>query len=78
LKSLRFTYRTTGSPSASSDDCEVDIGRQTRNTWTHAIACFLMIIGSAILLELQRAQILQIDETPVDYLSPGHGSAKQG
>ena len=57
---------------------EVDIGRQTLNTWTHAFASFLLIIGSAILLELRRSQILQIDETPIDYLSPGHGSAKQG
>jgi transposase len=55
-----------------------DIGRQTLNTWTHAIARHLIFIGQAILLELRLAGILQIDETPIDYLSPGHGSTKQG
>lgn len=56
----------------------VDIGRQTLNTWTHAIARHLMSIGRALLGELRQASALQVDETPIEYLSPGHGSTKQG
>jgi transposase len=55
-----------------------DIGRQTLNTWTHATAEFLKPIDQAIKLEVLQATELQIDETPIDYLSPGHGSTKEG
>jgi transposase len=55
-----------------------DIGRQTLNTWTHATAEFLKPIDQAIKREVLRATELQIDETPIDYLSPGHGSTKEG
>lgn len=57
---------------------EVDIGRQTLNTWTHKIADFLTPIGDAIKSSLRKATALQIDETTTDYLDPGHGSVSTG
>ena len=52
-----------------------EVSRQTINQWTHAIARHLAPIGEA---ELTGANVLQIDETPIDYLSPGHGRTKTG
>ncbi len=56
----------------------IDIGRQTLNTWTHATARHLAPIGHAIREEILQASELQIDETPIDYLDPGHGSTREG
>ena len=56
----------------------VDIGRQTINAWTHATAAHLNPLGKAIKAEVLRATELQVDETPIEYLKPGHGSAKLG
>jgi len=57
---------------------DVDIGRQTLNAWTHATAGHLTPIGKAIKAEVLQASELQVDETPIEYLKPGHGSTKQG
>ena len=57
---------------------DIDIGRQTLNTWTHATARHLSPVGQAIRAELLQATELQIDETPIDYLDPGKGSTKEG
>ena len=57
---------------------QVEIGRQTLNTWTHAAARHLSSIGRAIKQEILSATELQIDETPIDYQAPGHGSVKEG
>lgn len=57
---------------------DIDIGRQTLNTWSHATASFLKPIDQAIKSEVLQATELQIDETPIDYLCPGHGSTKEG
>ena len=57
---------------------DIDIRRQTLNTWTHATARHLIPIGRAIKAELLLAGELQIDETPIDYLDPGHGSTREG
>jgi transposase len=57
---------------------EIDIGRQTLNAWTHAAAEFLKPIGRAIKAEVLQAPELQADETPIEYLKPGHGSTKTG
>lgn len=54
------------------------ISRQTLNQWTHAGTAVLAPIGEAILRELRLAEIIQADETPMDYLDPGHGSTSQG
>lgn len=56
----------------------VELTRQTINGWTHAAAEHLAPIGAAILRELREAEVLQIDETPGDYLAPGTGSTGQG
>lgn len=56
----------------------VELSRQTINGWTHAAAEHLAPIGTAILRELREAEILQIDESPGDYLAPGTGSTGQG
>jgi len=58
--------------------CGVDLSRQTLNQWHHATARHLQPIGQAILREIQKAKELQIDETPVDFLEPGHGRARKG
>ena len=56
----------------------IEIGRQTLNSWTHATARHLAPIGRAIKQEILQATELQIDETPIDYLDPGHGSTREG
>ena len=58
--------------------CDVDIGRQTLNGWHHAAARHLAPIGAAIKAELLQTTELQIDETPIDYLDPGHGETRTG
>ena len=55
-----------------------ELSRQTINQWTHAVAAHLRPIGEAIKAELTDAAVLQIDETPASYLSPGHGKSKTG
>ena len=56
----------------------IDIGRQTLNTWTHATLRHAEPVGDAVRDELLEAVALQIDETPVDYLDPGHGATREG
>jgi len=56
----------------------IDIGRQTLNTWTHSTARHLAPIDRAIRAEILQASELEIDETPIDYLDPGHGSVREG
>ena len=57
---------------------QVELSRQTINGWTHAAAAHLSPIGEAIAAELSEAEVLQIDESPMDYLNPGHGKTSQG
>ena len=57
---------------------EAQIGRQTLGGWAHAVAEHLRPIGGAIKEELFEANCLEVDETPIDYLCPGHGKTKQG
>ena len=56
----------------------VHIGRQTLNAWSHAVAEHLSPIAEAIKEELFHAVCLQVDETPIKYLSPGLGQAQNG
>jgi transposase len=56
----------------------IDIGRQTLNTWTHATARHLGPINQAIRAGILQANELEIDETPIDYQDPGHGSVREG
>ena len=61
---------------------QADIGRQTLNTWTHVtarhLARHLAPIDQAIRAEILQATDLEIDETPIDYLEPGHASVRLG
>lgn len=57
---------------------EAQIGRQTLGGWAHAVAEHLLPVGEAIKAELFEASCLEVDETPIDYLCPGHGKTKQG
>lgn len=54
------------------------LSRQTLNEWTHAAARHLRPIVAAIKEEIRNAGVLQIDETPADYLIPGMGQAAKG
>jgi len=58
--------------------CGVELSRQTINTWSHAAAAWLMPIGQAIKRELLGNEVLQVDETPIRYLNPGHGKCSRG
>lgn len=57
---------------------DVELDRRTINAWTHAAADHLAPIGEAIKQELSQAEILQIDESPGDYIVPGLGRTKKG
>ena len=57
---------------------DIHLGRQTLNSWFHATAGHLQPLGPAIKAEVLDTSDLQVDETPIDYLSPGHGSTKEG
>lgn len=54
------------------------ICRQTLTRWTHAAAAHLTPVAEAIRAELFEADVLQVDETPIKYLSPGHGRTREG
>jgi transposase len=57
---------------------KIELRSSTINAWSCAAAKHLAPIGLAIRDELLGASYLQGDETPIDYLSPGHGKTKQG
>ena len=57
---------------------QIEIGPATLNAWSCAAARHLAPAGLAIRDELVRASYLQVDETPIDFLSPGHGKTRQG
>lgn len=56
----------------------VALSRSTINAWVHAAAEHLKPVGEVLKASLARSRILQIDETPMKYLSPGLGKAAQG
>lgn len=47
-----------------------ELGRQTLNLWTHAAVGHLEPLRAVIQDELRSAEVIQIDETPMHYLSP--------
>ena len=55
-----------------------ELSRQTLNTWTHAAVRHLEPLRAAITNELRLAEVIQIDETPMFYLSPGLGRTARG
>jgi len=56
----------------------IEMPRQKLNRWNRAIAQRLRPIWEAIKCEMLASRYLQIDETPIRYLEPGHGKTKQG
>ncbi len=52
--------------------------RQKLNRWNRAIAQRLRPVWEATKREMLASRYLQIDETPIRYLEPGHGKTKQG
>ena len=55
-----------------------EVSRSTLNTTAFSVANLLAPVVGAIRDELLDSEVLQIDETPIDYLSPGKGSTAQG
>ena len=56
----------------------VQISHKTINKWVHAAASHLAPIAASIGQELRSSNLLQVDETPMDYLQPGCSCSFQG
>jgi len=56
----------------------VILSRKTMCGWVWRTANWLRIIYEALRTEVFEAAYLQADETPIRYISPGHGKAKTG
>jgi transposase len=57
---------------------DIGIGRNTMCHWAGVCATWLEPLYNLMAAELRRQDWLGADETPIDYLSPGHGKTKQG
>lgn len=56
----------------------VELPRQTMAQWVGVAADWLRLIYEAISAEVTSGGYLQVDETPIRYLAPGHGKTKLG
>lgn len=56
----------------------VELSRQTLAGWIDLVGDWLQPIYGHLRAEVFQAGYVQIDETPVRYLAPGHGKTKQG
>jgi transposase len=56
----------------------VNLPRQTLTRWVALAAEWLQPIYEQIRTGVMAGGYVQVDETPVEYLAPGHGSTKQG
>jgi hypothetical protein len=54
------------------------LSRQVMAEWVRIAAEWLEPVYRQMRLNLLRGGYVQVDETPVDYLEPGHGRARQG
>jgi transposase len=54
------------------------LSRKTMCGWVWRTANWLRIIYEALRLEVLAAVYLQVDETPIGYICPGHGKTKKG
>lgn len=57
---------------------DIGIGRNTMCHWAGVCAQWLEPLHKLMAADLRRQDWLGVDETPIDYLSPGHGRTKQG
>jgi transposase len=56
----------------------INIPRNTLSHWMEVAADRLQPLWNLLKTDLRDASYIKVDETPIDYLSPGHGSTKQG
>ncbi|MBM4164082.1 MAG: IS66 family transposase [Lentisphaerae bacterium] len=54
------------------------LSRKTMCVWVWRTANWLRVIYEQLRLEVLEADYLQVDETPVGYICPGHGKTKKG
>jgi transposase len=57
---------------------DVKIPRQTMVRWIQLAAFWLKPIYEEMREDIMKSKYLQVDETPIKYLKPGHGKTKQG
>ena len=57
---------------------QVELSRQTLARWVRLAADWLKPIYEQIRTGVMAGGYVQVDETPVDYLEPGHGRVRQG
>lgn len=57
---------------------QVHLPRQTLARWVELAADWLRPVYEAIRTGVMAGGYVQVDETPVEYLAPGHGTTKQG
>lgn len=58
--------------------CGVHLPRQTLDRWVDLTAGWFKPIYHQILAAVLQGGYIQVDETPIDYLDPGFGRARQG
>jgi transposase len=56
----------------------VDLSRQTLAGWVELAAGWLQLVYDSIRTGVLAGGYVQVDETPVEYLEPGHGRTRQG
>ena len=56
----------------------LNLSRQSLARWVELSADWLQPIYEQIRTGVMSGGYVQVDETPVDYLEPGHGKTKQG
>jgi transposase len=57
---------------------KINLPRQTLARWMELCADWLMPIYQHIRTGVMAGGYVQVDETPIEYLAPGHGQTKQG
>jgi transposase len=57
---------------------KINLPRQTLARWMELAADWLRPIYESIRTGVMAGGYVQVDETPIDYLAPGHGKASQG
>ena len=56
----------------------LELGRNTMCHWAAVCADWLEPLYKLLASDLRKKAWLSVDETPIDYLAPGHGKTKQG
>ena len=56
----------------------INIPRNTMSHWMEVGADLLQPLWKLLVSDLRKSSYVKADETPIDYLSPGHGSTRKG